>query len=101
MPILTLEAIRQNPWNVLTHELPSDPSDILLRAARLAAIYCRESEYLFMVSARDGEYAPAWWTGSEDDPDAHEESEGRSYDANYKLIEICGLLGEEIEEPAG
>jgi hypothetical protein len=99
MPTLTLEAIRQNPWNVLTNNMPSDPSELLLRTARLAASYCRQSEYLFVLAARDGDYAPAWWTGGEDDPDVHEESEGRSYDADKKLAEIDGLLGE--DEPAG
>jgi hypothetical protein len=99
MPTLTLEAIRDNPWNVITHDLPSDPSELLLRTARLAASYCREAEYMLVVAVRAGEYVPAWWTGGEDDPDAHEESEGRSYEADDKLTEIDALLGE--EEPAG
>lgn len=99
MPTLTLEAIRQNPWNVITHDLPSESSELLLRTARLAASYCRQSEHLIMLAARDGDYAPAWWTGGENDPDSHEESEGRSYEADDKLTEIDALLGE--EEPAG
>ena len=37
MPVLTLEAIRQNPWNVLTHDLPAEPSRLLLNVAQLAA----------------------------------------------------------------
>jgi hypothetical protein len=99
MPILTLEAIRQNPWNVITHDLPSDPTPLLLRTARLAASYCREAEYTLVVAARNGDYAPAWWTGSENEPDGHEESEGRSYEADDKLSEIDALLGP--DEPAG
>jgi hypothetical protein len=99
MPTLTLEAIRQNPWNVITQDLPSDPSQLLLRAARLAASYCREAEYMLVVAVRADEYVPAGWTGGEGDPDAHEASEGRAYEADDKLTEIDALLGE--IEPAG
>jgi hypothetical protein len=64
MPILTIEAIRQNPWNVLSHELPHDPSLLLLRLARMAADYCRRSENLLMFAVPDGEYLPVEWQGS-------------------------------------
>jgi predicted transcriptional regulator len=99
MPTLTLEAIRQNPWNVLTHDLPSDPSHLLLRVARLAASYCREAEYMLVLAIRAGDYVPAGWTGGENDSDAHEASEGRCYEADDKLTEIDALFGE--NEPAG
>jgi hypothetical protein len=44
MPVLTLEAIRQNPWNVLTHDLPAEPSRLLLNVAQFAAATCRRIE---------------------------------------------------------
>jgi hypothetical protein len=100
-PMLTIAAIRENPWSVMSHELPSDPSKLLLTAARLAATYCRNSECLFMRAARAGEYIPAWWEATGETPDVHEESESLSYFADQKLTEIVDLLGEDIEEPAG
>jgi len=101
MPVLTIEAIRQNPWNVLTHELPADPGELLLTAARLAATYCRDGEFLLATAARDGGYVPAWWDDTDATPDAHEESEQLSYRADDVLSEISELLAVEIEEPAG
>jgi hypothetical protein len=101
MPTLTLEAIRENPWNVLTHDLPSDPTHLLLKTARLAATYCFNSENMFRSTARLGEYQPAWWDATDETPDAHEESENICRRVNDKLSEICDLLGEDVEEPAG
>ncbi|MDR3487388.1 MAG: hypothetical protein P4M05_21090 [Bradyrhizobium sp.] len=49
---MTFEAIRENPWNVVALDLPPQPCRLLLRAAALAADYCRRSEYLFMLAAR-------------------------------------------------
>ncbi len=100
MPTLTLEAIRRNPWNVLTHAMPADPSRLFLEAARRAALYCRDSEYALVIAARSGEYAPAWWNDSENLPDAHEESEDLAFLADDRLHQISEIL--EIEtEPAG
>ncbi len=100
MPILTLEAIRKNPWNVLTHAIPADPGQLLLEAARRAATYCRDSEYALVLAARSGDYVPAWWSDAEDLPDAHEESEDLSFRADDKLHQISEIL--EVEtEPAG
>jgi hypothetical protein len=59
MPILTIEAIRENPWNVLSHELPPNPSLLLLRLARMAADYCRRSENLLMFAVSHGHYLPS------------------------------------------
>lgn len=44
MPILTIEAIRENPWNVMTRELPEHPSRLLLILAALAATLCRQMQ---------------------------------------------------------
>ena len=58
MTTLTIEAIRENPWSVVTHSLPPHPSRLLLALAYLAADYCRRSEHLLVRSARDGTYWP-------------------------------------------
>ncbi len=100
-PILTIAAIRENPWNVISDKLPENPCELLLNAAYIAATYCRDAEYMLMMAARDGAYVPEWWTGGEDDPDVHEESEERGWRAEVKLSEISGLRGEDIEEPTG
>jgi hypothetical protein len=55
MPILTHEAIRENPWNVITHTLPTHPTELLLEVAYFAADYCRKSEYRLMNGARNGD----------------------------------------------
>src|SRR4029077_18877799 len=34
MPTLTIEDIRNNPWNVLTHRLPERPDELLLEIAQ-------------------------------------------------------------------
>jgi hypothetical protein len=82
MPALTLEAIRQNPWNVLTHELPENPSRLLLTLAQLAATFCREIEYEIYTAAEVGE--------------AQIVEPNRSLDgwskAHRKIGEIIGLL---------
>jgi hypothetical protein len=97
MRILTLEAIRCNPWNALSYELPAHPSRLLLELARLAAHYCRQSEYELMLAAREGNYVPWWWC--EGAPDAHEESEALALEADEKLTEIFDLLEVEFGEP--
>jgi len=101
MPILTIEALRENPWCVIAYELPPDPTRLLLRAASLAAIYCRDSEYLFVLAAREGDFTPTWWNGTDVTPDAHEESENLCHLAWEKLYDICDLLGETVDEPTG
>jgi hypothetical protein len=91
-PHLTVAALRDNPWSVISHELPSDADELLLEAARLAASYCSDSEYLFMRAARAGDYVPTWWNATDQTPDAHEESEELFYFADCKLREIVALL---------
>jgi hypothetical protein len=44
MPILTLDAIKENPCNVLTHEMPERPTRLLLILAELAATLCRQMQ---------------------------------------------------------
>lgn len=98
--ILTIAALRENPWNVISRQLPPNAEMLLLKAACLAARYCADSEYLFMGAARDGEYLPTWWDATSKTPDAHEESEELFYWADCKLREIADQLDEDIEEPA-
>jgi len=66
---LTLEAIRKHPWYVLTSELPREPSEALLMSAVLAAWYCRESESLFTLALRDGDFVPMFCESSDEIPD--------------------------------
>jgi hypothetical protein len=44
MPILTFDAIKENPCNILTHELPKRPTRLLLILAELAATLCRQMQ---------------------------------------------------------
>ncbi len=98
MSIMTLEAIRENPWNVIALPLPARPERILLEAAYLAADYCRRSEALLMNAARTGDYTPRGWNMSDDGPDIHEESEARGDSADRRLAEICALMEKEFGE---
>jgi hypothetical protein len=87
MPVLTLEAIRQNPWNVLTHDLPAEPSRLLLNVAQLAAATCRQIESDLFATACD------------EAPDSPLDAEARDiadrfFKANRKIGEICCLLEE-------
>jgi hypothetical protein len=96
MPTLTIEAIRENPWNAITYGLPSDPAPLLLEVAHLAAAYCRASEYQLMLAAREGRYMPRGWEPSNDSPDIHEESETRCDAADERLTEIRDLLATKV-----
>jgi hypothetical protein len=98
MPILTIEAIRENPWNVLSQELPPNPSLLLLRLARMAADYCRRSENLLMFAAHAGDYIPVEWEESSDSPDAHEFSEALAFKADEKYRAICELFDLETDD---
>ena len=95
MPILTIEAIRENPWNVVEHELPTRPEELLLEVAYLAADYCRRAEFLLMEAARERRYVPPGWEPVGNHEDVHEENEGRSVQADFKLQEICDLCEKE------
>jgi hypothetical protein len=61
MTILTIEALRINPWNVVTSRLPAQPDQLLLEVAVLAADYCRTSEFVIVKAARLGLFEPAAW----------------------------------------
>jgi hypothetical protein len=98
MPTLTIEAIRKNPWTVVTHSLPAHPTPLLLAAAHLAAHYCRQSEYVLMEAARDRNYVPPAWQPGSDSPDVHEINEARSLKADRKLDEISELWQREFGE---
>jgi hypothetical protein len=98
MPVLTIEDIRNNPWNVLTHQLPEKPDTLLLEIARVAAEYCRLSEAMLTDAVRDGLYLPPGWEPTEDWPDAHEITEGRMLDADEKCREIEALLENALDD---
>jgi hypothetical protein len=91
MPLLTVEAVRENPWNVVTHVLPAHPGPLLLAVAQLAADYCGGSEYLLMQAARDGSYIPPEWRSIGSQPDLRGASEGRAEEADHKLNEIYNI----------
>lgn len=97
MPILTIEAIRQNPWNVVTHKLPTCPGRLLLEVAYLAADYCRASEYFLVTAVTRSNYTPEGWEPT-DGCDAHEESEARGFNAHLRLEEICSLYEKQFDE---
>ena len=44
MKILTVDVIRENPWHVVTHALPANPTPFFIGMAYKAADYCRQSE---------------------------------------------------------
>jgi hypothetical protein len=95
--ILTIEAIRRNPWNVLSHKLPHVPDRLLLRLALFAADYCRHSEWVLMYAALADEYIPPEFRDEQDAPDIHELSEGLANIANDKFKEICEVIDKSNE----
>jgi hypothetical protein len=98
MHTLTLEFIRKHPWYVLTCELPPDPSDSLLAAAVLAAWYCRETESLFALALRTGDYAPKLFDEPDEIAEIHEECERLRFAADRKIKEIYQFLEERMKE---
>jgi hypothetical protein len=80
MPTLTLEAIRQNPWNAVTYDLPAHPSLLLLTLAQFAATCCRQIE---------ADLAFASTTEARINTDGF-------FKANRKIGEIIGLLEEQF-----
>lgn len=87
MTNLTLEALCENPRNILGGTLTADASELLLEVAYQAAAYCVVAEYGLMEAARAGNYTPSWWKRGES-PDAHEEAESRWLAALEKFIEL-------------
>jgi hypothetical protein len=98
MTLLTIEALRENPRNVILQELPQHPSRVLVRLALMAADYVRRTEGMLMWSARKGTYTPAWWRPGEIQPDVHEDSEQWLLNANDKFEQIALLLADEFCE---
>jgi hypothetical protein len=99
MPTLTFEAVRQNPWNVITHTLPVPCRPLLLAVAYLAADYCCKSEYLLIDAAADGNYRPPAPPSGTARPCAVEIPSTRIWGAEGKRHEIraiyeatCGKL---------
>jgi hypothetical protein len=86
MPDLTIEAIRENPWNVLTHNLPNRSPPLLLEIAWLAADYCHKSEGLLANAVREQMYVPPEWRPG--GPDGHEYPEANAWAAEQKASEI-------------
>ncbi len=93
MPTLTIEAIRENPWNITTHGLPDRCEPLLLEIAWLAADYCRKSESLLTNAVREDEYVPPEW--QPDGCDAHECTEGNAEAADRKAREILSRCDDE------
>ncbi len=88
MPMLTFDAIRQNPWNVVTHTLPTPCRPLLHALAYLAADYCCKSEHLLMNAAVDGNYVPA---GCQPGAAGHEIHRERGWSAEVKRNELRTL----------
>lgn len=97
MATLTIELLQQNPWNVMSHDLPEDPSHLLLILAQMAADYVRISEQRVMFAVRNREHVPPGQPEG-DWPDAHEISESNAQDADQKFCEVSCLLGELFTE---
>ena len=87
-PILTVDAIRDNPWNAVTLPLPKRPSRLLVILAFYAADYCRVSEGLIVEAARRLRYVPPGWRPRTCQPDIHEDSENRAHAADIRCEEI-------------
>ena len=92
MPILTIEAIRANPWNAISHDLPEHPDWLLLRLACMAADYCRHSEWDLMYAALSDEYVPPQSCHEPDAADRHEFSERLAEIADAKFRMFCELF---------
>ena len=90
-PILTVEAIRENPWNAVTLPLPKRPSRLLIILAFYAADYCRASEGLIIESAHRARYLPFRWRPRAGQPDIDEECENRANAADLRCEEIDTL----------
>ena len=98
MATLTIELLQQSPWNVMSHDIPEDPSRLLLVLAQMAADYIRLSEQRVMFAVRNREYEQPVQHDNGNWPDAHEISEGRAQDADLKFLEVSYLLGELFTE---
>ena len=91
MTLLTVEAVRENPWNVVTYALPAHPGPLLLAVAQLAADYCRQSECMLMQAARDGKYTPPGGPSIHSQPSPRGANEARAEEADQKLNQIYDI----------
>jgi hypothetical protein len=98
MTTLTLDAIRNNPWNAVTQELPRRPPWFLLQAAYCAANYCRTAEYGFLILGRDGLYAPHGWRPSANCPNASDPCLQRGDAAHRRLEEVRRIYKRRFDE---
>ena len=92
MPTLTIEAIRENPWNVMTHELPEHPSRVLLLVAQFAATCCRQIESEMIDALHDS--SEQTWLRPE-----YSEALDQWSRAHRKIGEIIFLLSDEFGVP--
>ncbi len=92
MPILTIEAVRENPWNVMSHKLPEHPSRLLLVIAQFAATCCRQIAGE-MIDALNDVSEEAWLS-----PEYNQAMDQWSR-AHRKIGEICFLLRDEFGVP--
>jgi hypothetical protein len=97
MRTLTLNSIRQNPWNVLLQKMPPQPGPLLLEAAFMAAEYCYNSDRMLMEAATDGRLR-FYVRDTNKIAEAHDECRTWSEAACYKLEEISDLLEQEFGE---
>ncbi len=97
MTTLTLDAIRDNPWNAVTHELPDYMDGFFLQAVYCAAKYCRASEHGFSVAAREGYYEPQNWRPSGNCPTPYDQCLQRGEVAHRR----CELVREIVKQCFG
>jgi hypothetical protein len=96
MPTLTIKALRENPWNVLSHELPPHPSPVLLALALVAADYTRHSENMLMLATLASEDAMLPWPLK--DLPCRQECENRAFLAFCKFEQIADIFKTECGE---
>lgn len=97
MTTLTLDAIRNNPWNAVTHELPRRMDGFFLQAVYCAANYCRTSEYGFGIAARESYYKPENWRPSANCPTPYDQCLQRGEAAHRR----CELVREIVKRCFG
>ena len=85
MPSITIDSIRENPWNAVEQDVPPDADCYLLQVAMNAANYCETSECGFMLAAINGGYAPA---DAMDDDRPHETIRSRFCKAGDRLSRL-------------
>jgi hypothetical protein len=89
MPTLTVEAIRENPWNVMTHDIPFSPALILLSSAYLAATCYRRILAEMLDDSRADLSLPP--------PPEMSETVSRLSRADQKIVEICARFEKEYD----